>query len=62
MASFLSGGQPLIEIKINGIDTRKHITIKDKDGKSTKYPLFLEGDDISGTVDVQIGKGKKLEH
>jgi len=25
-------------------------------------PLYLEGDDISGTVDIQIGKGKKLEH
>jgi len=52
----------LIEIKINQIDTRKHVAIKDKDGKSSKLPLYLEGDDISGTVDIQIGKGKKLEH
>jgi len=56
------GSTPTIEIKIDGLESRKHITVKDKDGKSNKLPLFLAEDDISGNVEINIGKNKRLEH
>jgi len=62
MALFGLGSNPTIDFKIDGIETRKHISIKDKEGKVTKLPLYLENDDISGTVDLNIGKSKRLEH
>jgi len=46
------GVNPLIEFKIAGLETKKHIAIKDKDGKSSKVPLYLQDDDISGEVSI----------
>jgi len=62
MALFGIGANPTLEFKIDGLDTRKHVSIKDKDGKVTKLPLYLQDDDISGTIDINVGKSKRLEH
>jgi len=61
--SFLGiGGTPIVEIKIDGLDKRKHIPVKDKEGQSVKLPLYTGDDDISGTVELSMGKLKKFEH
>lgn len=52
-----------IEIKLDGVESRRHVPIKTKDGKgSEKLPLYQGDDDISGVINISIGKSKKLEH
>lgn len=56
------GGTPVIEIKFDGVETRKKVAVKSRDGKVEKLPLYTGEDDISGTVDIYLNKMKKLDH
>jgi vacuolar protein sorting-associated protein 26 len=42
-------------MKLDGSQSRKHTTIKDKQGnKSDKLPVYTGEDDISGIVEVKL--------
>lgn len=56
------GTNASIDIKIEGLENRKHTTIREKNCDPKKLPVYIGDDDISGTIDVKLSKGKKLEH
>ena len=62
MSIFGLGGNASIEIILDNIASRKSVTIKEKDDTTINLPLYKGEDDISGRVEVNIGKSKKLEH
>ena len=34
------GGQPTLDVNLNGLDKRKHVPIKDKNSQAIKVPLY----------------------
>ncbi|CAD8058956.1 unnamed protein product [Paramecium primaurelia] len=64
MASLLNmvQGQPIIEVTLDGIETRKHTRFVDKQLGVLKLPVYTGDDDISGVVEVKMNKQKKIEH
>ncbi|KAI8966956.1 vacuolar protein sorting-associated protein 26-domain-containing protein [Mycotypha africana] len=63
MASLFGLSTPVeIEVAFTNEDARKHIDVKvDKNRKET-YPVFLDGESVTGKVNVNLRDGKKLEH
>ncbi|KAI9495867.1 putative PEP8-vacuolar protein sorting/targeting protein [Zychaea mexicana] len=63
MASLLGLSTPAdIEIGFAKEDQRKQIDVKvDKDRRET-YPVYLDGETVSGNVNIRLRGGKKLEH
>jgi len=51
-----------LEIRLDGEDSRKQIEIKSSQGKKDKYPLYEDGETISGSVTVRVKDGKRVEH
>ena len=56
------GANASIDIKIEGLEGRKHTTIREKNQDPKRLPIYTGDDDLSGTIDVKLSKGKKLEH
>ncbi|RKO88521.1 vacuolar protein sorting-associated protein 26, partial [Blyttiomyces helicus] len=56
------GSSADIEVVLNGEDQRKLVEVKvDKDRKA-KYPLYFDGESVSGKVQIRLRDGKKVEH
>lgn len=52
-----------VEIIFDGAESRKLAEVKTEDGKKEKYPLYYDGETVSGRVNVTLKKpGSKLEH
>ncbi|CAM9015463.1 unnamed protein product [Wickerhamomyces anomalus] len=51
-----------LEIRLDGEDSRKQVEIKSAQGKKDKYPLYEDGETISGAVTVRVKDGKRVEH
>lgn len=51
-----------IEIRLKGEDQREHVDIKTDKGRREKYPLYLDGETVKGSVTIRPRDGKKLEH
>lgn len=51
-----------LEIRLDGEDSRKQIDVKTAQGKKDKYPLYEDGETISGSVTVRVKDGKRVEH
>lgn len=64
ISSFFGFGSPVdIEVVLDGQETRKTAEIKLEDGRKEKYYLYLDGETISGKVNVILKKsGTKVEH
>lgn len=62
--SFFGFGQSAdIDIVFSDSETRKKTEHKSEDGKREKYFLFLDGETVSGKVNVSLkNPGKRLEH
>lgn len=62
--AFLGFGSsnPTIDIKIEGIESRKHSIIKEKNAEPRRLPVFTGDDDLSGTIEIKLNKTKKFEH
>jgi vacuolar protein sorting-associated protein 26 len=62
--SFFGFGQSAdIKIQLDGVDKRKRVPIKTDGAQSEMQPLYYDGEDVSGTVEVKLKyPGKKLEH
>ncbi|KXS17220.1 putative PEP8-vacuolar protein sorting/targeting protein [Gonapodya prolifera JEL478] len=51
-----------IDIALDGEDRRKLIEVRlDKDRKA-KYPLYLDGESVSGKVKIHVRDNKRIEH
>lgn len=51
-----------LEIRFDGEDTRKQFEVKSAQGKKDKYPLYEDGESITGEVTVRVKDGKRMEH
>ncbi|XP_058795070.1 vacuolar protein sorting-associated protein 26B-like [Phymastichus coffea] len=61
--SFFGFGQSAdIEITLDGADTRKSADIKSEDGKKERHLLYLDGETVSGKINISLRKAGKLEH
>ncbi|KAI8807834.1 putative PEP8-vacuolar protein sorting/targeting protein [Cladochytrium replicatum] len=58
----LGGSSADIEVLLNGEDERRLVEVKvDKDRKS-KFPLYFDGESVSGKVLIRVRDGKRVEH
>lgn len=62
MSLFGLGSIPIIEIRVDGVESRKHAAIKEKNGPAKKLPIYLSEDDISGVVEIRMNKAKNFQH
>jgi vacuolar protein sorting-associated protein 26 len=52
-----------IEVSLNKVEGRKAVTMRDRTNQTVlKAPVFMDGEDVKGTVSVNLSKGKKLDH
>lgn len=51
-----------LEIRLDKEDSRKHVEIKNAEGKKDSFPIYEDGETVSGTVTVRVRDGKKVEH
>ncbi|PAA79996.1 hypothetical protein BOX15_Mlig032746g2 [Macrostomum lignano] len=63
MSFFGFGPSAEIEILLDGSDTRKAAELKLEDGRKERFPLYYDGETVSGKVNVVLKKSNgKLEH
>ncbi|ODM91839.1 Vacuolar protein sorting-associated protein 26B [Orchesella cincta] len=62
MSFFGFGAGPDIEITLDGEDSRKKAVVRTEGGKQEAYPLYLDGETVSGEVKMNLRKGSKYEH
>ncbi|CAD8087483.1 unnamed protein product [Paramecium primaurelia] len=55
-------GAPIIDIYLDGLDTRKTARFNDKQQGLIRLPVYSDDDDISGVVDLRMNKNKKIDH
>lgn len=51
-----------IQISFNDEDERRLIDVKVDKDKREQYPLYFDGDTVSGKILIRIKEGKKVEH
>lgn len=51
-----------IEIRLAGEEKREHVDVKTEKGRRERYPLYMDGESIKGSVTIRPKDGKKLEH
>lgn len=51
-----------IEVRLSGEDTRKHVEVKNKNGRKEKLPLFEDGESVKGQVTIRVKDGRRVEH
>ncbi|KAK9739104.1 Vacuolar protein sorting-associated protein 26, partial [Basidiobolus ranarum] len=51
-----------IEITLDGEDQRKMVEAKVDKDRREKFPLYLDGESVSGKVTVKVKNGKRFEH
>jgi len=65
MASFLSqlsGQAARIVVRFADADTRQTLNVRQPDGKDEEQYLFGAGDNVCGTVELEVNGNRKLEH
>ncbi|CAO3686356.1 unnamed protein product [Rhizopus microsporus] len=51
-----------IEVKFNNEEERKHLEVKVEKDRKESYPLYLDGETVSGKININLRNGKKIEH
>jgi vacuolar protein sorting-associated protein 26 len=51
-----------LEIRLDGEDSRTQVDVNLPQNKKDKYPLYEDGETVSGVVTVRVKDGKKVEH
>jgi vacuolar protein sorting-associated protein 26 len=51
-----------MDIRLKGEDQREHVDVKTNKGRREKFPLYLDGETVKGSVTIRPRDGKKLEH
>lgn len=62
MLSGLVSAPARVVIRFSDADTRQTITVRQPDGRDEEQYLFSAADNICGTVEVEVGGSRKLEH
>ncbi|CAO3640521.1 unnamed protein product [Mucor hiemalis] len=63
MASLFGLSTPVdIEVNFTNEEQRKHMEVKVDKDKKENYPVFLDGESVTGKVNISLKDGKKLEH
>ncbi|KAI8804877.1 putative PEP8-vacuolar protein sorting/targeting protein [Cladochytrium replicatum] len=58
----LGGSSADIEVLLNGEDERRLVEVKVEKDKKSKFPLYFDGESVSGKVLIRIRDGKRVEH
>lgn len=51
-----------IEIRLDNESARKHVDVKNPQGRTEPVPLFKDGESVKGAVTIRTKEGKKVEH
>ncbi|KAL7747684.1 Vacuolar protein sorting-associated protein 26 [Sorochytrium milnesiophthora] len=51
-----------IDIRFSGEESRKWIDAKTDKDKREKFPLYFDGETVSGTISLRAREGKRVEH
>ncbi|KAI9317620.1 vacuolar protein sorting-associated protein 26-domain-containing protein [Dichotomocladium elegans] len=63
MASLLGLSTPVdIDVSLTDAENRKHVDIKVDKDRTEKFPVYLDGESVSGKVNIRLRGGKRLEH
>ena len=62
LSSLLGGAAARVVIRFADADTRETVNIRQADGRDEEQYLFQAGDNICGTVELEVSGNKKLEH
>ncbi|KAI8637516.1 vacuolar protein sorting-associated protein 26-domain-containing protein [Parasitella parasitica] len=63
MASLFGLSTPVdMEVIFSNEEQRKHMEVKVEKDKKENYPVFLDGETVTGKVNISLRDGKKLEH
>ncbi|KAI8367088.1 putative PEP8-vacuolar protein sorting/targeting protein [Blakeslea trispora] len=63
MASLFGLSTPVdIEVGFNNEEQRKHVEVKVEKDRKQNFPVYLDGESVSGKVNIGLRDGKKLEH
>ncbi|KAI9283231.1 putative PEP8-vacuolar protein sorting/targeting protein [Sporodiniella umbellata] len=63
MASLFGLSSPVdIDVQFDKEDTRKTIDVKVEKDRKEAFPIYLDGETVSGKVQVRLRDGKKQEH
>ncbi|KAI9002242.1 Vacuolar protein sorting-associated protein 26B-like protein [Gaertneriomyces sp. JEL0708] len=63
MASFFNlGSSADIEILLDGENQRKLVEVKVEKDRKAKFPLYFDGESVSGKVQIRVRDGKRIEH
>jgi len=61
--SSIWGSSPAdIDITFDNEDQRKQVEVKVDKDRREKFPLYLDGESVTGKVTIRVRDGKKLEH
>ena len=50
----LGSGAEII-IRLDDVDKRKKVDVKNEEGKKEKLPLYFDGESVKGSVSMQLG-------
>ncbi|OBZ91414.1 Vacuolar protein sorting-associated protein 26B [Choanephora cucurbitarum] len=63
MASLFGLSTPVdIEVSFSNEEQRKHVEVKVEKDRKQNFPVYLDGESVSGKVNIGLRDGKKLEH
>lgn len=62
MLTGLVGPAARVVVKFADADTRQTVTVRQPDGRDEEQYLFAAADNICGTVEIEVGGNRKLEH
>ncbi|KAG0291222.1 Vacuolar protein sorting-associated protein 26B, partial [Dissophora globulifera] len=51
-----------IQVAFNGEEDRKLVEVKVDKDRREKFPLYFDGESVSGKIQIRVKDGKKLEH
>ncbi|EGV65662.1 Vacuolar protein sorting-associated protein 26 [Yamadazyma tenuis] len=51
-----------IEIRLEAEDSRKHVDVKNPQGRIDKLPVYKDGETVKGSVTIRTKEGRKVEH
>jgi len=51
-----------IIVNLEKVEGRKSATMRDRNRQPYKALVYMDGEDVKGTVGVNLSKGKKLDH
>ncbi|KAK0544328.1 Vacuolar protein sorting-associated protein 26 [Tilletia horrida] len=63
MASFFSFAAPVdVDVRLEGEEARKQVEVKFDKDRREKCPIYYDGENIKGLIQIRVRDGKKIQH